>query len=84
MKRFLSVLIIVAMLLTLASCSERGAGKSVSYPLSASPSTLDPQYAAEVGAQAVINNIFEGLVRLIQAARSSPALRRAGISPPTG
>ncbi len=32
MKRFLSVLIIVAMLLTLASCSERGAGKSVSYP----------------------------------------------------
>lgn len=64
MKRFLSVLITAALLLTLASCSERGAGKSVTYPLSASPSTLDPQYAAEVGAQAVINNVFEGLVRL--------------------
>lgn len=74
MRRFLSVLIIVAMLLTLASCSERGAGKSVSYPLSASPSTLDPQYAAEVGAQAVINNIFEGLVRLNSSGEVIPGI----------
>lgn len=64
MKRFLSLLIIISMIFALSSCSERGSGKVISYPLSASPSTLDPQYADEVGAQTVINNIFEGLVRL--------------------
>lgn len=63
MKRFLSLLIIISMIFALSSCSERGSGKVISYPLSASPSTLDPQYADEVGAQTVINNIFEGLVR---------------------
>lgn len=64
MKRFLSVLLILTMLVSLASCSERGSGKTIYYPLDSSPSTLDPQYADEVGAQAVINNVFEGLVRL--------------------
>lgn len=64
MKRFLSVFLIFVMLVSLASCSERGSGKNIYYPLEKSPSTLDPQYADEVGAQAVINNVFEGLVRL--------------------
>ena len=52
------------MIFSLASCSDDGAGGSISYALDASPSTLDPQYAGDTSAQIVINNIFEGLVRV--------------------
>ena len=63
MKKAISVLICVALLLLCSSCSERGTGKGIVYPLSKSPSTLDPQYTTENEATLVINNIFEGLVR---------------------
>ena len=53
----------VVLLLLCPSCTKKGSGKSISYPLSASPSTLDPQFAGELNAQIVINNTFEGLVR---------------------
>ncbi len=63
MKRFLSVIIIVAILFSLTSCSGRGDNGTIYYSLSKSPSTLDPQYAGETEAQVIINNVFEGLVR---------------------
>ena len=63
MKRLISVLMAVVLLLLCPSCTKKGSGKSISYPLSASPSTLDPQFAGELNAQIVINNTFEGLVR---------------------
>ncbi len=63
MKRFLSLILILLLVLSLASCS-RGDNKAISYSLSASPSTLDPQYATDTGANIIINNTFEGLVRL--------------------
>jgi len=46
-----------------ASCSSRGSGKTIVCAVDSSPSTLDPQYADEPGAQMIINNTFEGLVR---------------------
>lgn len=64
MKRFVSLILVAVILLSCCSCSVKGSGKSISYPISASPSTLDPQFAKEVEAQLIINNIFEGLVRL--------------------
>ncbi|MBQ6268081.1 MAG: peptide ABC transporter substrate-binding protein [Clostridia bacterium] len=64
MKRSLSLLLIAALLLSLAACAGHGAGKTIYYPLAASPATLDPQFAGESGAQLVINNVFEGLTRL--------------------
>ncbi len=63
MRRFLSLVLIAAMIFSLAACSERGADKSISYALKASPTTLDPQYTNEAEAQIVISNTFEGLVR---------------------
>ncbi len=63
MKRFLSVIISIALLLTLASCSGRGDNGAIYYSLSKSPSTLDPQYAGDTQAHIIINNTFEGLVR---------------------
>lgn len=64
MKRFLSVIMIIATVFSLASCSDGGEGASIAYALDASPATLDPQYAGNTDAQLVINNVFEGLVRL--------------------
>ncbi len=63
MKRFLSLILIFAVIFSLSSCSD-GDNKAISYSLSASPATLDPQYATDTASQIVINNTFEGLVRL--------------------
>lgn len=63
MKRFLSLILIFAVLFSLTSCSD-GDNKAISYSLSASPETLDPQFATDTAAHIVINNTFEGLVRL--------------------
>ncbi len=74
MKRFLSLMLALIMIFSLASCSDDGAGGSISYALDASPSTLDPQYAGETSAQIVINNVFEGLVRVSENGEVVPGI----------
>lgn len=64
MRRILSAVLAVIMLLSLASCSEKGVGKALSYTLEKSPQTLDPQYSGTTNALVVLNNIYEGLVRI--------------------
>lgn len=63
MRRFLSVILAITMLLSLASCSGSGDNGAIYYSLDKSPSTLDPQYAGDTEAHVIINNTFEGLVR---------------------
>ncbi len=63
MKRITSLFLAALMLVSLCSCSVKGSGKSFSYLIAKSPSTLDPQFAGETEAQIIINNVFEGLVR---------------------
>ncbi len=60
--RFLSILIIAALLLSLCGC-RNGEGASLNFAVAVSPSSLDPQYAG-TDAATFINNCFEGLVRL--------------------
>ncbi len=74
MRRFLSLILIAAMIFSLAACSERGADKSISYALKASPTTLDPQYTNEAEAQIVISNTFEGLVRYSSEGKIIPGI----------
>lgn len=64
MRRFLSLILAFTMILLCTACSEKGAGKNIAYALDASPETLDPQFASSKDAHIVINNVFEGLVRL--------------------
>lgn len=64
MRRFLSLILALSMILLCTACSEKGAGKNITYALDSSPETLDPQFASDKDAQIVINNVFEGLVRL--------------------
>ncbi len=84
MKRFLSLALALIMILSLASCSDDGAGGSISYALDASPSTLDPQYAGDTSAQIVINNIFEGLVRLSENGEVLPGIAESWEISPDG
>ena len=83
MRRFLSVLIIVALLFACSSCSG-GDNKAISYSLSASPSTLDPQYATDMGAHIIINNTFEGLVRLSADGEIIPGIAESWTVSPDG
>ncbi|MBO4341977.1 MAG: peptide ABC transporter substrate-binding protein [Clostridia bacterium] len=62
MKKAVSLLLVAAVLLVCAGCG-RSSGGNIVYPISVSPETLDPQYTNDTGAQLIINNIFEGLVR---------------------
>lgn len=83
MKRFLSLIIAVALILSLSSCSG-GDNKAISYSLSASPSTLDPQYATDTGAHIIINNSFEGLVRLSAEGEVIPGIAESWSISPDG
>lgn len=74
MRRFLSLALAIMMIFSLASCSDKGTGGSISYALDASPSTLDPQYASDTSAQIVINNVFEGLVRVSENGEIIPGI----------
>ena len=75
MKRLICALTALALMLCITSCGKSsGQGKSISYPVESSPKTLDPQYADETGAKLIINNIFEGLVRLDGSGQIIPGL----------
>ncbi len=76
MKRFLSLIMVLVLAVSLASCS-KGDNKAIAYSLSASPSTLDPQYASDTGANIVINNTFEGLVRLSAGGEIVPGIAQS-------
>lgn len=83
MKRFLSLITAVVLLLSLASCSG-GDNKAISYSLSASPVTLDPQFASDINAHLVINNTFEGLVRLSADGEIIPGIAESWSISPDG
>ena len=74
MRRFLSVILAALMLLSLASCSEDGTGRGFVYALDESPTTLDPQYVGDTSGLIVINNVFEGLVRLDSEGNAIPGI----------
>ena len=84
MRRFLSVILAIAMLFSLASCSKRGDNGTIYYSLSKSPSTLDPQYAGDTEAHIIINNTFEGLVRRSADGSLIPGIAQSWTVSPDG
>jgi len=83
MKRFLSLITAIVLVLSLASCSG-GENKAISYSLTASPITLDPQFASDTNAHLVINNTFEGLVRLSADGEIIPGIAESWSISPDG
>ena len=64
-KRITSVLLIFVLLLAAASCNrDKGRDAALTAPIAQNPAQLDPQIAEGAAAEMVLNNSFEGLVRL--------------------
>ncbi len=65
-KKLISVFLAsLAVLMCLTACGkDTGEGKSLVFPIDNDPVYLDPQIAFDSGARDIINNCFEGLVRL--------------------
>ena len=84
MRRLISAVTAVILLLMCSSCTPKGSGKSIAYPLSASPSTLDPQFANDTNAMVVINNTFEGLVRFDEDGEIIPGIAESWSISPDG
>ena len=77
MKKLLCIFTAIIILLCTSACSQRGSGKSIAYAIDSSPSTLDPQFAKETGAQIIINNVFEGLVRYDSDGKIIPGIAKS-------
>ena len=71
MKKLLSLVLALAVLLGLAACSSGGA---IRYDLSAPITNLDPQFTTDPSARLVISQVFEGLFRLGPEGEVLPAL----------
>ena len=82
-KRLVSIILTAVLLLSLASCGD-GSGGAFSYALSASPDTLDPQYTQGEDADTIINNCFEGLVRLDENGDVTPGVAKSWEISPDG
>lgn len=62
-KRILIAILIISMLFTLTACKKEKTS-AVSAPISSVPVSYDPQIAEGIDLETIINNCFEGLVRI--------------------
>ncbi len=83
MKRFFSIVLVAILAVTsLAGCGGKTAGteapkegnKVVKYNIGSDPKTLDPALNAEVQAGTVLENIYEGLMRLDENDKAVPGV----------
>lgn len=83
MKKAVSVILLVCILLSCCSCSKiqslfsKNSEQSFSYPISEMPKTLDPQIASSESELIVIENCMEGLVRINSEGKPVPAVAQS-------
>lgn len=80
MKKKISLALVLVLIFSLAfsSCSrDSGIDKDMTYPIDFDPSCLDPQIAAGNSAIIVINNCFEGLVRIDEQGKITPGVAKS-------
>ncbi|MCR5484201.1 MAG: peptide ABC transporter substrate-binding protein [Clostridiales bacterium] len=77
-KKIISVLLISAFLVSLAACGKGdGTGAAIFFPIEKEPASLDPQLCSNRSEETVINNIYEGLMRLDKDGRPVPGAAEA-------
>ncbi|MDO4731469.1 MAG: peptide ABC transporter substrate-binding protein [Clostridia bacterium] len=75
MRKVLSLVLVVTILLSLCGCSSDDESKEIiNYNLGAEPTSLDPQIASDTSAKIVIMNIFEGLTKIDKDDNVIPAM----------
>lgn len=79
MKRILSVVLAVAMLLVFPACAKKdeAADKTIQYHIGQEPQTLDPQIASDDSATLIIGAIYEGLARLDAEGHAVPGVAKS-------
>ncbi len=86
-KRVTALALCAALLFTLAGCKKGGAknaDKTINYNLSAEPTTLDPQVAADTPSIIAIQALFEGLTRLDANGKAIPGAAEKWVSDENG
>lgn len=74
MKRIISVLLCLTVIVScFASCGSKGEDAGIVTPIDNDPKQLDPQIITDIGAQNIISNCFEGLVRISADGTVEPA-----------
>lgn len=79
-KRFISILLCTCFTLALfSSCKSKSKNKydTIRFPISSDPLCLDPQIAVGTPANIVINNCFEGLVRIGENGNIIPGVAKS-------
>ena len=84
MKRPIALIVAAALLLCCAACSDGGVSQALTFPLSSSPKTLDPQYCSGTAADIIINNCFEGLTREGENGKIIPGVAESWSVSPSG
>jgi oligopeptide transport system substrate-binding protein len=82
MKRIFAGMVAAALLLGLAACGKKddGAGKAFTFPVEAAPVHLDPAIAQSASERLVVQNCFEGLVRLAADAKTGETRLLPGVA----
>ncbi|NLL03860.1 MAG: peptide ABC transporter substrate-binding protein [Clostridiales bacterium] len=77
-KRFISIFLCVCFTLALfSSCKSKNKYDTIRFPISSDPLCLDPQIAVGTPANIVINNCFEGLVRIGEGGKIIPGVAKS-------
>lgn len=77
MKRVISVILAVMILLSCCACGKKApknANKTINYNLDSEPKTLDPQIANDYPSRVAIEALYEGLVRLDAKEQAYPGV----------
>lgn len=75
-KRFVSLLLCLALLCLCAGCGGYQADGSFTYLLPQNVTSLDPQTAADAASGMVIDSLFEGLCRIDEDGETVPGVAR--------
>ena len=64
MKRILTVIVALCLIVALSGCFSHSESKALYVPIDLEPLSLDPQIANGYGDEIIISNCFEGLLRI--------------------
>ena len=77
-KRIIAMFLCVSLIVTLFSaCKGKNSSDIIRYPIDSDPTCLDPQIAVGTAANIVINNCFEGLVRIGEGGKIIPGVAKS-------
>ncbi len=75
--RFISLILCITLVLSIFAGCSKNSGVTVKIPLDSVPTCFDPQIASGTDLQNIINNCFEGLVRIDDSGKIVPGVAKS-------